>query len=230
MMETEPINMNSKRVKLQMYLLSTPYIESNNMEIRKFARAVTEGSISDIDRAVRLYRAVRDWIRYSPYGISFEPDSFRASQVLKKGAGFCIQKAIVLAASARAIDIPSRLGFADVRNHLASQRLKDLMKTDIFFFHGYTELFLNEKWVKATPAFDRKFCTRFGVKPLEFDGKSDSVFQPFDHSGQRHMEYIARHGHFVDFPLALMERAFREGYPHIFGKRGGGWPKSGDSW
>ena len=103
---------------------------------------MVKDSISDIDRGIRLYTAVRDWIRYSPYGISFETDSFRASQVLNKGKGFCIQKAIVLAAVARAMDIPSRLGFADVRNHLASQRLKDLMRTDIFFFHGYTELHL----------------------------------------------------------------------------------------
>jgi len=220
---------NSNPVEFQTYLLSTPYIESNNAEIQKFSQSVTGGSISDIDRGVRLYRAVRDWIRYSPYGISFEPDGFRASQVLKKGTGFCIQKAIVLAAASRALDIPSRLGFADVRNHLASQRLKDLMKTDIFFFHGYTELYLNERWVKTTPAFDRKFCMRFGVKPLEFDGKSDSVFQPFDHSGKRHMEYIARHGHFADFPLARMEKAFRDGYPHIFGKDGGRWPESGNS-
>ena len=186
-------------------------------------------SISDVERGIKLYTAVRDSIRYSPYGISFDPDSFKASQVLKAGTGFCIQKAIVLAAVARAMEIPSRLGFADVRNHLASERLKDLMRTDVFFFHGYTELYLNGKWVKATPAFDRKFCMRFGVEPLEFNGKRDSVFQPFDHSGKRHMEYIAHHGQFVDFPRDRMEKVFRDGYPHIFGKERGGWPDSGDS-
>lgn len=228
MMVPELMDMNSKRAEFQTYLLSTPYIESNNAEIQKFSRSVTGGSISDIERGAKLYRAVRDCIGYTSYGISFEPDGFRASQVLKKGTGFCIQKAIVLAAAARALDIPSRLGFADVRNHLASQRLKDIMKTDIFFFHGYTELYLNEKWVKATPAFDRNFCMRFGVKPLEFDGKTDSIFQPFDYTGKRHMEYIARYGHFADFPLDRMKQAFRDGYPHIFTGEGGKWPESGD--
>jgi lipoate-protein ligase A len=70
---------------------------------------------------------------------------------------------------------------------------------------------------------------RFGVEPLEFNGKRDSVFQPFDHSGKRHMEYIAHHGQFVDFPRDRMEKVFRDGYPHIFGKERGGWPDSGDS-
>ena len=64
------------------------------------------------------------------------------------------------------------------------------MGTDLFVYHGYTDLCLDGKWVKATPAFNLALCTRFRVKPLEFDGRDDSIFHPFDEDDRRHMEYL----------------------------------------
>jgi transglutaminase-like putative cysteine protease len=135
--------------------------------------------------------------------------------VLARKEGFCIQKAILLAAAARTLGIPARLGYANVRNHLATKKLLKLMKTDLFVFHGYTSLFLDGKWVKATPAFDIKLCERFGTKPLEFDGGTDSVFHPYDSSGKRHMEYVHDYGIFDDFPFEQMLDEFKKYYPHL---------------
>jgi transglutaminase-like putative cysteine protease len=127
-----------------------------------------------------------------------------------------VQKAVLLAALARAAEIPAKVGFADVRNHLASPRLVETMKTDVFAFHGFVELHLDGRWVKATPAFDRRLCERHGVHPLEFDGRHDALFHPYDQAGQRHMEYIHQHGTFADLPLELMLETMRRHYPHFF--------------
>ncbi|MEN8165221.1 MAG: transglutaminase family protein, partial [Acidobacteriota bacterium] len=131
----------------------------------------------------------------------------------------CVPKAIVLAAAGRAVGLPTRLGYADVRNHLATPRLLEQLGTDVFAFHGFTEIFLEDRWVKVTPTFNSKLCERFGVLPLEFDGVSDALFQPFDTAGRRHMEYIRDRGTFADFPFEEMLRVYAEVYPS-FGERG----------
>lgn len=212
-----------------LYLAPTEYIESDHPDVVAFARRASAGAVTDRERAVRLYYAVRDGIRYDPWAFCLEPEVFRASMTLAAGTGFCIPKAILLAAAARALGIPSRLAFADVRNHLASERLLAVMRTDVFAFHGMTELELEGRWVKATPAFDLGLCERFGVLPLEFDGRSDSTLHPFDRAGKRHMEYLVDRGSHADLPLAELTRVSHEVYPHLFDERGRmvGWAREG---
>lgn len=210
------------------YLQPTQFIDSDVAEVIEFARSSVGAAKTEIEQGVKLYYAVRDGVRYSPYGITFEPVRFKASWMLREQVGFCIQKAVLLAAAARAIGIPSRLGFADVRNHLATPRLIELMRTDAFIYHGYTELYLAGRWVKATPAFNLSLCERFKVQPLEFDGRIDSIFHPFDQLGNKHMEYLRDHGQFADLPFERMVRAFETGYPHLYGPAGPGWPSKGD--
>src|SRR5712691_12536048 len=124
------------------YLLPTSYVDSDAENVVAFARRVCEGATDDIAKAVRLYDAVRDGIIYTPYCDFRSPETFRASACLARGSGFCVAKAALLAAAARAVHIPARVGFADVRNHLTSPELTAKMGTDLFVFHGYTELLL----------------------------------------------------------------------------------------
>lgn len=211
--------------EFQIYLQPTQFIDSHSPAVVEFARSTIDGAQTEIDKGVKLYYAVRDLVRYSPYEIVFDPRRFQASWVLERKIGFCIQKAVLLAAVVRAVGIPSRLGFADVRNHLATERLLKRMRTDEFIYHGYTELYLEGRWVKATPAFNLSLCQRFGVKPLDFDGRHDSIFHPFDVAGNKHMEYLRDHGQYADLPYEQMVRAFQEGYPHLFKEGGPGWPR-----
>ena len=160
-----------------------------------------------------LFYAVRDGFRYDPYRIDLTPTGMRASTVLTNGYGWCVTKATLLAASCRARGIPARLGFADVRNHLSTQRMRDVMGTDVFYWHGYTEIRLEDRWVKATPAFNIELCDKFGLLPLEFDGRTDSIYHRFDRAGHLHMEYVAERGHYDDVPLAQMTADFIALYP-----------------
>jgi len=205
-------------LSLAQYLRPTYYIDSDDPRIAAFAWEAIGDATTPLDKAVRLYYAVRDRIVYDPYSVELVPEAFRASHCLAEGRGFCIYKAGLLAAAGRAAGIPSRLGFADVKNHLATERLKALMKTDVFYYHGYSEFHLDGRWVKATPAFNIELCEKFRVLPLEFDGREDSIFHPFDADGRQHMEYVAERGSFADMPFAAIRENFLEFYPDLMAK------------
>lgn len=186
------------------YICPTFYLDCDHPAIIDFVAATTAPADSPLQRAVSLFYAVRDGYRYNPYAFFLEKEKFKASHTLAAGEGFCVPKAILLTAAARAAGIPARLGFGNVKNHLATTRLKKMMGTDLFVFHGYAELFLNDQWVKATPAFNKSLCEKFDILPLEFDGSTDAVFHPYDKHGQQHMEYVHDYGSFDDFPYELM--------------------------
>ena len=194
-------------------LRATALIDSDHPDIVAFARAHDPGG-DERERAVALYLAVRDRIRYDPYRIDLSEGGMRASTALRQGHGWCVPKAALLAAVCRAAGLPARLGYADVRNHLSTERLRQTMQTDVFIWHGYTDLWLGGHWVKATPAFNIELCERFGLLPLDFDGEHDSIYHPFDQAGQRHMEYVAQRGTFNDLPLAQITADFRRVYAH----------------
>jgi len=203
-------------VGLQAYLQPAKFVDSDTKEVIEFAKVSIGNSKKPLEQAIKLYYSVRDGIKYDPYHLSFEHDTLKASSVISRRYGFCVEKAIALAALARAVGIPSRIGFANVRNHLTTKRLKEIMRTDIFVFHGYAELFLKDKWVKATPAFNAYICKLFKVSPLEFDGRNDSLFQPYNSNGNLFMEYVKDHGQFHDLPYETMVDEFKIHYPHFF--------------
>ncbi len=199
----------------QAWLEPTAFIESDQPDVVNFARRVTDEASTSMEQAIALFYAVRDGWRYDPYGLDTAPDAFRASVILAGSAAWCTPKSILLTAAARSMGIPARLGFADVRNHLSSQKLQDTMGTDLFIWHGYSELLVDGQWFKLSTAFNIELCERFGVKPLEFDGTGDALLHPFDQSGNRHMEYVNQRGSFDDLPLDEMLSNFTEVYPYM---------------
>ncbi len=207
-----------QRDDLAVFLQATEFIDIDTDAVISLAARATTGAASEKDKAIRLYNAVRDGIQYDPYRIDFTRNDFKASTIIGKGYGYCVAKAIVLAAVGRAAGIPSRLRFADVRNHLTTERLKRLMKTDLFIYHGYTEFLLAGRWLKVTPTFNSSLCERFRVKPLEFDGEHDAIFHPYDMEGRRHMEYVTDHGPFTDVPYEKILEMFRTHYGVYFQK------------
>ena len=197
---------------LEPFLTPSATIDSDHPAIRRFAEQAVDGVSAAEDKAQALFYAVRDGIRYDPYAIDLSVEGLRASATLAKGRGWCVPKAVLLAAGCRALGIPARLGFADVRNHLSTARMRAQMQTDVFYWHGYTTLHLNRRWVKATPAFNIELCERFKLQPLEFNGKDDAIYHPFDLEGNRHMEYMAYRGEFRDVPIDQIRETFLQAY------------------
>ena len=200
-------------MEIAAYTEAGEFINSGDADVQEFAQKVTGGFGDDVVRAVKLYYAVRDEILYDPYYAGAARRYFRASDCVRAKRGFCIPKAALLAAAARSVGIPARVAYADVRNHLSTKKLIDLMGCDIFIWHSFTELYLEGRWVKATPAFNLSLCQRFGVHPLEFDGRNDSLFHEFDQAGRKHMEYVRERGNYPDVPYELIIADFRETYP-----------------
>jgi transglutaminase-like putative cysteine protease len=204
------------------HLAPTWFLDSDHPVVRDFAADAIGDCDAGPERIRRLFIAVRDAIRYDPYTTTSDPEDYRASAVIERGAAYCVPKAVVFTATARALGIPARLGFADVRNHLQSRRLAEVMGTDVFVFHGYSELFVRGEWRKATPAFNASLCARFGVNPLDFDGTEDALLHPFSGDGRRHMEYVRDRGVYTDLPLDLILSTFAATYPAMLGQPGDG--------
>jgi len=194
------------------YLTPTAIIDSNHESIQDFATKISNGMIDPVEIAVKLYLAVRDGILYDPYSPFYLPEHYRGSYVLKRGRSFCVPKASLLCALGRACGIPSRIGLADVRNHLATKQLIEFIGSDLFVYHGFVEFYLEGKWVKATPAFNIDLCKRHHVPPLEFNGREDSLFQAYNLRNQKFMEYVAFHGVYADLPVDKIFAAWEKAY------------------
>src|SRR5512137_1729551 len=195
-----------------LYLTPTTIIDSDHPIIQDYARKARGESTDPVEMAVHLYLAVRDGILYDPYSPFYLPEHYRASYVLKRGRSFCVPKASLLCALGRASGIPSRVGLADVRNHLTTKQLIEFMGSDLFVCHGFAELYLEGKWVKATPAFNRELCEKHHVPPLEFNGREDSLFQPYNLQNQKFMEYVAIRGVYPDITVDHIVEAWKEAY------------------
>lgn len=197
----------------QQYLAPGVFIDSGSPAVVEYAARAVGAETEPKAQAARLFRVVRDGLAYDPYRISTEPHDYRASTLTTVGRSWCVPKAVLLTAAARATGIPARIGFADVRNHLQTERLRRRMGgADLFVFHGYTELWLEEQWVKATPAFNAELCARFGVAPLDFDGTRDALLHPHAGDGRRYMEYVHDRGTYSDLPLAEVLAGLLEHY------------------
>ena len=195
------------------YLRATPTIDCDHPAIEALVRrlAPADGR-NQAAAATALFDYVRDQIRYDPYCPFYRLAHYRASTILAHGRGYCVSKAVLLCALGRAAGIASRLGFADVRNHLATPQLLEMLGTDIFTWHGFVEFYLDGRWVKATPTFNAELCERFDVAPLSFNGRDDAIFHPYNRSRQSFMRYLKFHGHFADIPLDQILAGWRTHY------------------
>jgi transglutaminase-like putative cysteine protease len=201
---------------MQKFLQPTEFLNYDDESVREFAVRNSVGAKDEREKAVKLYYAVRDGFQYNPNILDLRREGLTASDLLKRNRGYCVEKAVLLAASARAVGVPSRLSFYIVRNHIATDKLEKILRKNYLVFHGAAELFLEGKWLKTTPAFNKNLCKYIGVEPLEFDGTSDSIFQEFDKSGNVFMEYLHEYGAFDDLPYELYLDELKKHYSHIF--------------
>lgn len=199
---------------MEIYLQPTKFFDFNKSKVKQKALEITEGCETDKEKAKTLFYWVRDNIKYNM--TLFIPkiiNNFKASKVLHKRQGFCVSKSILLSSLARAVGIPARIHLVDLINHLISQKVIDFMKDKTMYYHGFSELFIDGKWVKLTPSFDKETAIRGGFLPhVEFDGENDAVFPPYDINGNRFGEYVGDHGVHADLPLDEIDRVFEEKY------------------
>jgi len=197
------------------YLKPTYYFDFDNDLIQNLISEVKKDD-SKNNQAIRIYTKIRDEWLYDPYHISFSKQKYRASHIAQKTTGNCVEKSILLIACLRALNIPARLHLGKVKNHIAVERLEEKFGTNELTPHGMVNVFLNNEWLKMSPAFNATLCEKFNVEPLEFDGDTNSYLQQYNTQGDLFMEYLEDYGHFNDVPLKFMIENLKTHYPHIF--------------
>ncbi len=199
--------------ELAAYLAPTKFINADHKQIGSL---ITDLGIlpddSPVKTATTLFYFVRDQVKYNPYFTAFEDKDYRATTILDRKGGYCVQKAIVLTTLARRANIPCMLVFADIKSHIVPKKLAELMKTDLFAYHGYCSLYLNGQWIKAAPTFDSDMCDKMGYRTVEFDGSKDAILHPTDRNGNKHIEYIRQIGNYADLPFEDIKKTFFELY------------------
>lgn len=194
------------------HLEPTPSVESAHPSVVGLARRLCGEGSGPGEKARRIFIYAREEIRYDPFSPFYLMDHYRASAVIERGGGYCVQKAVVLAALARASGIPARLVYADIINHMSSGKMREVMETSLFVFHGYVEMFLDGRWLGAAPTFEKKLCDQKGYPLVEFDGRSGAVQPAVDGKGRRFFEYVRRHGSYGDVPLPAILKSWEETY------------------
>jgi transglutaminase-like putative cysteine protease len=198
---------------LEPYLKPTKCINSDHERIGEILNDLGVTAEEPPEKAAtKIFYFVRDRVKYNPYFAFFDEEDYVATNVLARGGGYCVQKAVVMAALARRAKIPCMLVFADIKSHIVPKKLADLMKTDIFAYHGYCALHLKGRWIKAAPTFDIEMCDKMGYLPVEFDGTKDAILHPVDRHGNKHIEYLREIGTGADVPFDDIKKTFYELY------------------
>ena len=198
---------------MKAYLAATTFLDFDHPNVIAYASRVT--GVTPKEKAISIYYLVRDSIRYNAYTVKDGIPSLKASYAATTGQAYCIPKAALMTALCRYFGIPAKIGFADVKNHLSDKKMLEWLRTDYFAMHGYSEIYLNEQWIKCTPIFNKALCEKFNVEPLEFDGENDAIFQNFTKDGAKYMEYLKNHGSFADMPVEYIFQTFHQYYPHF---------------
>jgi transglutaminase-like putative cysteine protease len=171
--------------------------------IKDTLKTLDIAALGPIERAVKIFYFVRDCCHYNMHAITGDFEAYRASEVLKKGEGWCMQKAVLFTTLARAAGIPSRLVLVSIRNHsIPPENLA--MDTNLIFPHAFNDLFLNGRWVKAAATFDAKICNNIKVAAVEFDGQQDALLPATDLEGRPYIEYLDEFGTHADIPWPLI--------------------------
>jgi transglutaminase-like putative cysteine protease len=189
------------------YLRPTFFIDCDAAAVREKSQAIVAPIKGEREQAVSLFSFVRDEIRYNAFSPRSTDGHYKASHILAVGEGYCVQKAVLLVALARAAAIPARLRFADIRNHLAPEGFVEKRGSNLFSYHGLADLRIDGRWIKATPTYDQGFCRKTGVSPVLFDGSRDAMLPARALDGRPYVDYILDRGFFDDLPLEEMRKA-----------------------
>ncbi|MHA2127699.1 MAG: transglutaminase-like domain-containing protein [Promethearchaeota archaeon] len=199
---------------MEEYLQPSEFFDFESEVVSQNALEITKNLKTEKEKAIALFYWVRDNIKYNMRTyIPQIKDNFKASVTLQ---GFCVSKSILLSSLARAVGIPARIHLVDLINHKISQKIIDQMGHNVMYYHGYSELHLNGKWVKLTPSFDTPTAIKGKFLPMcEFDGECDAVFPKYDDEGNKFGEYLKDRGVHADLPLDDIAKVFTEKYPAI---------------
>lgn len=195
---------------LEYFLTPAPGVQCEPGEVFELAKRVARGSANEVEAAQKLFEFVRDTVRYS-VRVPFDSlEHYLALNTLARGRGYCVQKAALLCALARAVGIPSRLGFADIENNLLPEGLYEITGGKVLHYHCFVEWFVGGAWHKATPSFDKALSAERGWRLVEFVPGQDLLLPATDLAGRPHIRYVKQRGWRLGVPLEEMQATWLE--------------------
>ncbi|MBN1802827.1 MAG: transglutaminase domain-containing protein [Candidatus Lokiarchaeota archaeon] len=199
------------------YLQSNEFFDFNKKRVKQKAFEIVKDLSSKKEMLIALFYWVRDNIKYNM--MSYVPEikaNFKASVTLRRKYGFCLSKSVLLSTFARAIGLPARIHAVDIINHKISPKVIDLMETNVFHYHAYSEVYIGGKWIKLAPVFDKNTAVKGGFLPLvEFDGENDALFSSTDLEGKPFVEYVKDRGTHETVPIEDIRRLFSKKYKKL---------------
>ena len=193
----------------------TPFITSNESSIRRCIERLDVLGRTSVERAVRVFKFVRDDIAYD-FLAKLTPQEYEASYTLRVGKGFCTQKAVLLAALGRAAGIPTALVLTDLRDDSLPERvIRAMGGSNLFEYHGLVAFHLDGRWVKADATLSPDVVRRRRYRPVEFDGRKDALLAATTLEGKPHIRYESVRGVYADLPFDEMVRVLKERFQRI---------------
>ncbi len=170
------------------WLEATEYIDKNHPRIRGLALQLTEDVVGDREKAVAIFRYVRDRVAFGWAGAFYD---MKASETVAAGKGYCQTKTTLFLALLRAARIPARAVFVDID----AEVLRGLTRPPgPYVDHVYAEVWLDGRWVRTDsyivdqPLFERAVAKLraedralgYGVHidgAIDWDGRNDRFVQ-----------------------------------------------------
>lgn len=196
---------------LDSFVRATQLIDATHPSIVELVAALRVRELGPVERARTVFEYVKREVRYE-FAAKTAREDYVASHVLAAGRGFCVQKAVLLAALGRASGIPTAVVLSDMRDHSLPRWVADALTTDIMHHHGLNAFFLGGRWLKADASLSPDVTTRKGYRDVGFDGETDALLAPTTLAGAQHAAYLAFHGLYDDLPFDQMLAAFGRAY------------------
>jgi hypothetical protein len=191
----------SKELNITTCLTSSAIFDFDNQLIQSKINQLKIDGSDPWGKTKQIFDFVRDNIVYD-----FAPDiiglsSWYASVILKKGSGFCHQKAIVLTAMLRGAEIPTCLVFQNVKDHiLFNTRFKDLIPGGMLPLHALVAVNISNKWYRLDSTLDSNLCNKKGYHVSQIEIGKETLLPTHTLDGHQHFSIEKELGYFEIYP------------------------------
>jgi len=182
-------------------LQSDEIIDHSQNDIISIVSSLTEEINDYWDTVKRLFEFVRDKIIFDFAPEIEGPEDWQASTILKKGSGFCHQKAILLAAFLRASELPAALVFQEVIDHvILNSRYKKLLPGGRLPLHALVAVNINDKWYRLDATLDADLCSSKGYRLTKVVSGEEALLPELTLKGNPHFTIDSELGYFESYP------------------------------
>jgi transglutaminase-like putative cysteine protease len=196
---------------------ATDVIDSADEAVRALAQRYSADAADEPGRVRALFDWVRDEIRYDMGPVLGERRDWTASLTLRRGYGFCQQKALLLAAMLRAIDVPAGIGIEQLLDHKIPPHFAAYMGGRHIPLHGYTLAFVSGRWQRIDATLDTALCERKRYRVVQYAPGSDRLLPETDLAGEPHVEHVGVVGEWADLPDDIVAATLDLPYLHDAG-------------